>query len=58
MEIKYSAYWKTEHGGCRITNGILTDKDLQEAVRLKEDRDSIDHSKVEFSEASFDGVTL
>ena len=56
MEIKYSAYWKTETGHTRITNGVLTDADIQEAIERKEARQTIDHIPVAFTSASFDGV--
>ena len=58
MEIKYDAYWKTDKNTIRITHGILTDEDLEEAVKRKEDRESIDHIPVRFSSVNWDGVKL
>jgi hypothetical protein len=58
MEIKYDAYWKTDKDTTRITHGVLTEEDLEEAVRRKEDRESIDHMPVRFSSVNWDGVKL
>lgn len=59
MEIKYNAYWKTDEDTTRITHGVLTEEDLEEAVRRKEDRRaSIDHMPVRFSSVNWDGVKL
>jgi len=58
MEIKYDAYWKTDKDTTRITHGVLTEEDLEEAVRRKEDRKSIDHMQVRFSSVNWDGVRL
>jgi hypothetical protein len=58
MEIKYSAYWKTENGHIRITNGKLDEADIKEAIERKEARETIDHIPVTFTNATFDGVDL
>jgi hypothetical protein len=58
MEIKYSVYWKTENGHIRITNGKLTEADIKEAIERKEERETIDHVPVTFTNVSFDGVDL
>jgi len=47
MIIKYDAYWKTEKGYNGITNGFLDDCDIEAAVKLKEDLETIDNISVE-----------
>lgn len=58
MELKYDAYWKTDRDTTRITHGVLTEEDLEDAVRRKEDRDSIGHMPVRFSSVNWAEVKL
>ncbi len=59
MEIKYTAVWNYEDSkSIRMTHGILTDADLEDAVRRKEDRESIDNTPVLFNRADWDSVDL
>lgn len=58
MEIEYSAYYKTDSGHHRVINGVLDDYDIQEAIKKKEDRDSIGHINVTFQSASYDRIEL
>jgi hypothetical protein len=56
MEIHYSAHWKTENGHYRITNGKLTDSDIEEAIARKEALETINNIPVTFIHAEIDRV--
>ena len=58
MEIKYDVYWKTDKGNLRITHGVLTEDDLVEAAKRKEDRERLDSIPVEVDSVIWDEVKL
>jgi Ribonuclease G/E len=60
VEIRYTVYWKQAHDRdrVRITTGRLSGVEIEEMIRKKEARETLDHIPVEITDVCIVGVDL